>query len=369
MAPIYSWAGAYISRFFTNSSRFFTNSSRFFTNSSRFFTNSSRFFTISSRFFTNSSRFFTNSSRFFTNASSSQLFSIPTIKMPATRSFCDAAFPAKPYMTLTDGPNKTVGLRMTSLCALMCHGLAAMTDDVSVMLRDRLWENQVEHGGYNAGDFITIELFDKNKTELKSSMKKVDGEDDTVMSLVDMVNGLASDFRAMLNRLDDEYRESFDFTTEMDKIPVVSPHEIVLWCAHNKRDVREDMSTQPTDIVLGAMMANFLCSLGRPITQTPVPQFELVRGKKTTTFSEVFKPRVFFLCTGLTNVPGVTRHNCTHIGATQERLRSWKELQAVRRAARDESIPADVRQAWTAHLAQMEVAERGVGQDQLLAMT
>ncbi|EQL03905.1 hypothetical protein OCS_00398 [Ophiocordyceps sinensis CO18] len=191
--------------------------------------------------------------------------------MPATRSFCDAAFPAKPYMTLTDGPNKTVGLRMTSMCALMCHGLAAMTDDVSVMLRDRLWENQVEHGGYNAGDFITIvrwyaqvffhttaairqELFDKNKTELKSSMKKVDGEDDTVMSLVDMVNGLASDFRAMLNRLDDEYRESFDFTTEMDKIPVVSPHEIVLWCAHNKRDVREDMSTQPTDIVLGAMM-------------------------------------------------------------------------------------------------------------------
>lgn len=115
--------------------------------------------------------------------------------------------------------------------------------------------------------------------------------------------------------------------------------------------------------------ANFLCSLGRPITQTPVPQFELVRGKKTATFSEVFKPRVFFLCTGLTNVPGVTRHNCTHIGATQERLRSWKELQAVRRAARDESIPADVRQAWTAHLAQMEVAERGVGQDQLLAMT
>ncbi|KAF4509560.1 hypothetical protein G6O67_003723 [Ophiocordyceps sinensis] len=86
-------------------------------------------------------------------------------------------------------------------------------------------------------------------------------------------------------------------------------------------------------------------------------------GQTTIPFSDRFKPLVFFVCTGLTGVPGVTVHDCTHIGATQEPLRSWPELRAVRRAARDDSIPADVKEAWTAHLAEMEVAESGVEQE------
>ncbi|EQL02884.1 hypothetical protein OCS_01416 [Ophiocordyceps sinensis CO18] len=102
---------------------------------------------------------------------------------------------------------------------------------------------------------IRRELIDENKTDLKSSMK-VDGNDKTTgtqcravavtgepaaralaeylavhvrpprtrgysdsMSLVNMANGLASDLRATLNRLDDEYRASFDFTSEIEKIP------------------------------------------------------------------------------------------------------------------------------------------------------
>lgn len=86
---------------------------------------------------------------------------------------------------------------------------------------------------------------------------------------------------------------------------------------------------------------------------------------KSVHFTDKFTPLVVFVCTGFGHAG--QQHNCSHVGATQERLKSWPQLQGLRRKGRDASIPARVHSAWRAAFRTTEEAEKGLDGKRLVS--